>query len=251
MKIICVIPARLKSTRFPKKILCDLLGKPLLVWVYEAAKATGFFDQIVFAIDSIETKNLLEKHGLPYHMTPEDLDSGTARLAYLCQNHLEKADLWVNWQADEPLISQKMIQDLLQVAKNTQADVYTLKKYLESEAEVHSKHICKVVSDKRDRALYFSRSALPASRDGKEIFQKMFKHVGLYAYPESTLKTFFDLEACPYEEDEKLEQIRFLFNGLHVALGLTQEDAFGIDLEEHVKIAESRLLQQKKMISIS
>lgn len=248
MKTICVIPARLQSTRFPKKILCHLVNKPLLVWVYEAAISTKLFDKVVFAIDSEETKMLLDSYKLPYHMTPDSLDSGTARLAYICQNGLEQADLWVNWQADEPLISKKMIEDLLKVAQENPSDVYTLKKFLESEEEIHSKHICKVVSDKFGHALYFSRASLPASRDGKGEFQKMFKHVGLYAYPEKTLKEFFNLAVCPYEDEEKLEQIRFLYNGLKVALGLTNEEAFGIDLIEHVKMAEERLLKQKSFV---
>lgn len=242
MKIICVIPARLKSSRFPKKVLCDLLGKPLLVWVYEAAKRVTAFDKVVFAIDSEETAELLNKYNLPYHMTPDSLASGTDRLAYICKNELEKADLWVNWQADEPLISEKMILDLLKGAEERQADVYSLKKPLESEEEIFSPHICKLVTDKMGYALYFSRSPIPADRDSLYDYKNFYKHVGLYAYPESTLKALSDLESCPYEDSEKLEQLRFLYNGLKVYLRQTSEIAFGIDLKEHVEEAEAKLL---------
>lgn len=244
MKTICVIPARLQSSRFPKKILVELLGKPLLVWVYEAAKKVKAFDKVVFAVDSVEAAELLERHGLNYHMTPSDLESGTDRLAYLCQNGLEEADLWVNWQADEPLISENMIEDLLKGARSSEADVYTLKKPLEHADEMFSMHICKVVADKNGCALYFSRSAIPASRDGQWDYKNFYKHVGLYAYPEKTLKNLASLSPCPYEDHEKLEQLRFIYNGLKVYLGETAEVAFGIDLKEHVKIAEELLLKR-------
>jgi 3-deoxy-manno-octulosonate cytidylyltransferase (CMP-KDO synthetase) len=246
MRTICVIPARLESSRFPRKILCDLLGKPLLVWVYEAACRVKAFDKVVFAIDSEDAKKLLESYAIPYHMTPDTLDSGTQRLAYICKNHLEEADFWVNWQADEPLISEKMIKDLLQNTEHLDADVYTLMKPLEDEKEIFSPHICKVVTDRNKNALYFSRSPLPASRDQKWDYKAMFKHVGLYGYPEKTLKDFDDLEVSPYEDQEKLEQIRFLYNGLKVRLHETVEEAFGIDLQEHIKMAEERL--QKRLV---
>lgn len=242
MKIICVIPARLQSSRFPKKILCHLLGKPLLVWVYEAAKRVEAFDKVVFAIDSLETAKLLDSYDLPYHMTPESLASGTDRLAYICKNNLEKADLWVNWQADEPLISEKMILDLLKGAQECQADVYSLKKPLDSDEEIFSPHICKLVTDNKGCALYFSRSPIPADRDGNYNYKNFYKHVGLYAYPEATLFNLSNLETCPYEDFEKLEQLRFLYNGLKVYLRQTSELAFGIDLKEHVEEAESKLL---------
>lgn len=247
MKTICVIPARLKSSRFPKKVLCDLLGKPLLVWVYEAAKRVKAFDKVVFAIDSHETAALLDKYDLPYHMTPESLASGTDRLAYICKHKLEKADLWVNWQADEPLISEKMILDLLKGAEESQADVYSLKKPLDSDEEIFSPHICKLVTDKNGFAMYFSRSPIPACRDGDYDYKNFYKHVGLYAYPESTLIALSDLSSCVYEDFEKLEQLRFLYNGLKVYLRQTSELAFGIDLKEHVEEAESKLLAMATM----
>ena len=244
MKTLCIIPARLESTRFPKKILCTLLDKPMLVWVYEAACRVKAFDKVVFAIDSLEAAALLDRYQIPYHTTPKELASGTDRLAYLCKNNLEKADVWVNWQADEPLISEKMILDLLEVAHTKEADVYTLKKRLESHQEIFSSHICKVVSNIEGSALYFSRSPIPASRDGNWDYKNLFKHVGLYAFPEKTLKTLDTLAACPYEEEEKLEQLRFLYNGLKVQLGLTEEEAFGIDLKEQLVEAERMLALQ-------
>ena len=247
MKTICVIPARLQSSRFPKKVLCDLLGRPLLVWVYEAATKVKAFDKVVFAIDSKETAELLDRFNLPYHMTPDNLASGTDRLAYICKNKLETADLWVNWQADEPLISEKMIQDLLNGASRISADVYSLKKPLEGYDEIFSPHICKLVTDAQGFALYFSRSPIPACRDGDYAYKNFYKHVGLYAYPERTLMGLNDLLPCPYEDFEKLEQLRFLYNGLKVYLAETSEVAFGIDLKEHVEEAEAKLLAMASM----
>jgi 3-deoxy-manno-octulosonate cytidylyltransferase (CMP-KDO synthetase) len=105
MSIICVIPARLNSTRFPKKMLAPLLGKPLLQWTWEAAKRVSLFDQVVIATDSEEIASTVEKFGGKYRMTSPDCASGTDRLIELRQNGDLHADVWVNWQGDEPFLN--------------------------------------------------------------------------------------------------------------------------------------------------
>src|SRR3972149_521987 len=105
-KIACIIPARLHSTRFPKKILAPLLNKPLIQWVWEAAKKVSFFDRVVFAIDSEETAKAIERFGGEYLMTSPSLKSGTERLIELMLEEKVEADIWVNWQGGEPFLNQ-------------------------------------------------------------------------------------------------------------------------------------------------
>ncbi len=127
-KVACIIPARLKSTRFPRKMLCHLNKKPLLQWVFEAASAVSLFDEVVFAVDAPEIGELVESFGGKSFMTSESCLSGTERLVELMRNGLVRADIWVNWQGDEPFICERMILDLLQSCQKQQSDLWTLKK---------------------------------------------------------------------------------------------------------------------------
>lgn len=243
-KVICVIPARLNSSRFPNKILINLLDKPLLQWVWEAACRVRLFDRVVFAIDDEKTAHLIESFNGQFHMTPKDLVSGTDRVGYLQKENLETSDIWVNWQCDEPLIGEKMIEDLLSQG-DEKADVWTLKKKIVCEKDVHNPHIAKVVTDANGYALYFSRSPIPYYRDERN-FEKMrvFQHIGLYAYTSDALARIIALPPCDSEEAEKLEQLRYLHFGLKVKVNLTEESAFGIDLKEHQAIAENYLREK-------
>ncbi len=239
-KIVCVIPARLASSRFPEKVLITLQNKPLLQWVWEAAKSVPFFDKVVFAIDAEETASLIDSFQGSYHMTPPSLASGSDRVAYIQAQGLEKGDIWVCWQADEPFIKQRMIEDLLQSIQEADSEeemIWTLKKRIDDFSEVTNPHIAKVVTDKNGCALYISRSPIPHYRDETDN-KEYFKHVGLYAYSAAALKKIPHLQPCIYEEAEKLEQLRFLFNHIPVKMHSTEELAFGIDLPQHQTQAE-------------
>ena len=250
-KIACVIPARLKSSRFPRKMLASLKGKPLLQWVFEAAKSISFFDHVVFAVDSEEIAALIVSFGGKFYMTSESCPSGTDRLIELMQRKVVDADIWVNWQGDEPFITEVMIEDLLQSCHEKASDLWTLKKLIENPSEIQSSHHVKVVTDAHDFALYFSRSPIPYYRDvdsGEP--RKYFKHVGLYAYRREALEKIGTLSPCEIELAEQLEQLRFLYNGLKVRVHETKGEAFGIDLPEHLAKAEAYLenLQNKNCL---
>jgi 3-deoxy-manno-octulosonate cytidylyltransferase (CMP-KDO synthetase) len=239
MKIACVIPARLKSTRFPKKMLASLKGKPLLQWVWEAAHRTQCFDEIAFAIDSEEAAALVRSFGGTYHFTEESCKSGTDRLVELQERGAIKADIWVNWQGDEPFINKQMISDLLQSCKKEPSDVWTLKKRITSPHDISSPHIAKVVCDERGFALYFSRSVIPHYRDGcPSEDKKFFKHIGIYAFTAHALQQIKSLSPCELELAEQLEQLRFLYHGMKVRVHETRQEALGIDLPEHLILAE-------------
>ncbi len=235
-KIACVIPARLNSTRFPQKVLSELKGKPLLQWVYESA--SSLFETCVFAVDSEEVAELVSGFGAPYVMTSKDCPSGTMRLIEVRNQGKIKAGIWVNWQADEPLINQEMIEDLLQSSEDPCQDVWTLKHRLEGDP--NDPHTVKVVTDERGKALYFSRSAIPYS---KEKFD-YYKHIGLYAYTDRALAIIEQLPPCPLEQAESLEQLRFLSGGLHIQVHETKHETQGIDLPEHLAKLEGMLAHE-------
>ncbi len=240
MSIICVIPARLNSTRFPKKMLAPLLGKPLLQWTWEAANRVSLFDQVVIATDSEEIASVVEKFGGKYRMTSPDCASGTDRLIELRQNGDLHADVWVNWQGDEPFLNPQALTDLLQSWKSDGADVWTLKKKITDPHQIASPHICKVVSNAEGFALYFSRQPIPYIRDAN-ISPDFFKHIGIYAFAETALQKLATLTPSPLEIAEQLEQLRFLHHGLRVRVHETLEEPFGIDLPEHLSLATTKL----------
>lgn len=246
-KVACVIPARLQSSRFPRKILAPLKGKPLIEWVWMAAKKVACFDEVVFAIDAEETSSVIKSFGGKYYMTCPDHPVGTDRLAELQKNGLIKADVWVNWQADGPFINESTIHDLLQSCDKDSADVWTLKKRIFSEEDILSPDVSKVVCDEKGRAMYFSRSTLPFYRKVPQGKQKIYyKHVGLYAYSDVGLKKISALAPCDLEVIEQLEQLRFLYHGLHVQVHETQYETLEVDLPEHLARAES-VMDQKKI----
>lgn len=237
LKIICVIPARLYSTRFPKKILTLLHKKPLIQWVWEKACSISCFNQVVIAIDAEETREVVQSFGANCIMTSQKCSTGTDRLVEVMQKGM-KADIWVNWQADEPFINEQMIRDLLQSTSNS--DIWTLKKKIIKPSDILSPHITKVICNYEGYALYFSRNAIPYYRDQNPL-QLYYQHIGLYAFSQKALEKISQLDSCGIEEAEKLEQLRFLFHNLRVRVNETLESSLGIDLPEHLIQAEKYL----------
>lgn len=236
LKVICIIPARLNSTRFPKKILTLLQGKPLIQWVWEKACSIPYFSQVVIALDAQETKEVVQSFGANYVMTSLECPSGTDRLIEVMQKYGIQADIWVNWQADEPFINQQMIEDLLR----NQGDIWTLKKKIVKSLDILSPHVTKVVCNHEGYALYFSRSAIPYYRD-QDVSQLYYQHIGLYAFSQSALEKIAQLNPCILEQAEKLEQLRFLSYNLRIRVNETTESCLGIDLPEHILEAEKHL----------
>jgi len=236
-KIACIIPARLNSSRFPKKILASLAGKPLLQHTWEAAIKTNFFSDVAIAIDAQETEN-------------------TDRLIEAIHKEKLNADIFVNWQADDPFISLQMLQNLFQSYVNDSADVWTLKKQIFSQNEILSPHVVKVVCDINDYALYFSRSpipyhcnpsrqrvALPHDEQNVEAKKTYFKHIGIYAFTTNALQKIGKLEQCYTEKAENLEQLRFLHNQMKIKVHTTNQEVLGVNTPEDLKRAEKYIKQ--------
>ena len=237
-KVLAVIPARLASTRLPRKVLREIAGKPLLAWVYEAARRCPLFDAVVIAADSDDVASLCQTHGWPWRMTSPELPSGTDRLHAIAQEL--RADIFVNVQGDEPFLTPAHFSALLAPFADLAVDATTLRAPCPDD-EVSNPNIVKVVTATSGRALYFSRAAIPFNRDNVPAAQ-YWKHLGLYAYRRATLERFASLRPSSLEQIERLEQLRLLENGISLHVALAPGDTVGVDTEEDLQRAEKRLL---------
>ncbi|MBS1800861.1 MAG: 3-deoxy-manno-octulosonate cytidylyltransferase [Acidobacteria bacterium] len=232
-----VIPARLASTRLPRKVLRTIAGRPMLAWVYEAAHACPQLDQVVIATDSNEIVDLCRANNWPVQLTSPELTSGSDRVHAVSQ--LIDADIYVNIQGDEPLLKPEHLTALLRPFSNPDVEVSTLKVPC-TPINIHNPNAVKVVTAADGRALYFSRATMPYNRDGGPA--QYWKHIGLYGYRKSALERFPTLPARTLEHTERLEQLRFLENGITLYVEPTEFDTIGVDTEEDLKLVESILL---------
>ncbi len=241
LRTLGVIPARLASTRLPRKVLREVAGKPLLVWVVEAARACPQLDRIVVATDSDEVVVLCEERGFPVQLTSPDLRSGTDRVHAIAQ--LIDAEIYVNIQGDEPLLRPEHIAALLRPFARAQVDVSTLKVRCTPE-NITNPNAVKVVTAADGRALYFSRATIPYDRDperDRASPPEYWKHIGLYAYRKGALELFSTLPPSELERTERLEQLRFLENGLQVYVEPIEHDTIGVDTEADLLLVEELL----------
>jgi 3-deoxy-manno-octulosonate cytidylyltransferase (CMP-KDO synthetase) len=229
MQAIAVIPARLASTRLPRKMLRMIEGKPLVGWVYEAVRRSPLLSDVIVATDSDEIFQLCGRNGWNVTMTSPHHRSGTERVHEISNSHA--ADVYVNVQGDEPLVRAEQIATLLNVMKDS-VEVGTVKTPCPPE-EVHNPNAVKLVTGADGRALYFSRSTIPFDRDGTG--PRYFKHLGLYAYRKDALERFVKWPESTLEKSERLEQLRFLENGISIFVGETPYDSVGVDTEEDLQ----------------
>jgi 3-deoxy-manno-octulosonate cytidylyltransferase (CMP-KDO synthetase) len=230
MKAIAVIPARLGSTRLPRKMLREIAGKQLIGVVYEAVRSSPLLAEVIIATDSQEIMKVCREHDWKAQMTSPAHRSGTERVHEVSGR--ETADLYINVQGDEPLIRPEHIATLLQVMENPEAQVGTLMTPA-ADADIPNPNAVKVVTDLSGRALYFSRATIPFNRDGAH--PRYFKHLGLYAYRKMALDRFVNLPESSLEKSERLEQLRFIENGIPIFLGETPHDSIGVDTEEDLQ----------------
>ena len=237
--VLGVIPARLASTRLPRKVLRPIAGRPMLAWVYEAAKKCPQLNRVLIATDSDEVADLCHANGWPFQLTSPDLPSGTDRLHAVSQ--LINADIYVNIQGDEPLLRPEHIASLISPFADQQVEVTTLKVACTPE-NISNPNAVKVVTTTDGRALYFSRATIPYDRDARPgEAPQYWKHLGLYAYRKSALNRFPTLPARRLEQAERLEQLRFLENGIHIHVEPTPYDTIGVDTESDLQRVESIL----------
>jgi 3-deoxy-manno-octulosonate cytidylyltransferase (CMP-KDO synthetase) len=234
--VIGVIPARLASTRLARKVLRTIAGRPMLAWVYEAAAACPQLDRVVIATDSDEVAALCRQNNWPVQLSSTELPSGTDRVHAVAQQI--PADIYVNIQGDEPLLKPEHLTALLRPFAQPHVEVSTLK-VLCTQENVANPNAVKVVTAADGRALYFSRATIPYDRD--EASPQYWKHIGLYAYRKATLQHFPTLPPSTLEQIERLEQLRFLENGIDIHVEPTDFDTIGVDTEEDLHRVEALL----------
>jgi 3-deoxy-manno-octulosonate cytidylyltransferase (CMP-KDO synthetase) len=236
MKTIAVIPARLGSTRLPRKMLREIAGEPLIARVYRGIRACELLEDVIVATDSDEILHLCEQQGFHVRLTSAACRNGTERVHEISKSIA--ADVYVNVQGDELLARAEHIATLLGLMKDSDTPVGTLKTPAAVE-DISNPNAVKVVTDSNGRALYFSRATIPYDRDG--IKPRYFKHLGFYAYRKSVLDRYAALPESPLEQSERLEQLRFLENGIPIRVAETAYDTIRVDAEKDVRKAETIL----------
>ncbi len=238
-RVIAVIPARLASSRLPRKVLREIAGEPMLAWVYRAAQQCPLLDDVLIATDSAEVMEFAQSRGFAAMLTSADCASGTDRLHVVAQSVF--AGIYVNIQGDEPLLRPEHIEALLAPFSRAEVGVTTLSTPCAA-VDVDNPNAVKVVTARDGRALYFSRATIPHDRD-RSGFAGYRKHLGLYAYRREMLLRFPDLAASRLEEIEKLEQLRFLENGIDIYVSPTNFETIGVDTEDDLRRANEAILR--------
>jgi len=242
---VIVIPARLASTRLPRKVLLPLAGRPVLWHTWNRAKQVSPDVPVIIATDSEEVAAEVRNWGGEVRMTPASCQSGTERLACLL-NELD-ADFFLNVQGDEPFIDPHLLRNLLYRAEETQCDLVTAVTPIRHRADLFNPNVVKAVRASDGRAVYFTRATAPYQRDiawADWIDEKThFRHLGVYGYTRSALEWYQQQEPCALEQQEKLEQLRFVDHGWNFQTVVTDYAGVGIDTQDDLRHA-SRLMEQ-------
>jgi 3-deoxy-manno-octulosonate cytidylyltransferase (CMP-KDO synthetase) len=240
MKAVGIIPARYGSTRFPGKALADLGGKPLVQWVYEAAKGCATLNRVLVATDDDRIASAVRACGGEAVMTRPDHPSGTDRLAEVARGL--DADIVVNIQGDEPFLAPDTIDVVVKPLLDDPAlPMSTACVLTDDDAEAADPNVVKVVVAANGDALYFSRSVVPYLRDPEKGPVTRRLHLGLYAYRREFLLEFAGWAPTPLEKAESLEQLRALEHGARIRVVTVPERALGVDTPADLERARSLL----------
>ncbi|MEE2906531.1 MAG: 3-deoxy-manno-octulosonate cytidylyltransferase [Planctomycetota bacterium] len=236
--VTAVIPARLESTRFPRKALADDTGTPLIIHVAHRAAESDRIDQVIIASDADAILDAARQHGFEARSTRADHLNGTTRIAEVAQ--ALDCELVVNVQADEPEIDPTVIDAAVEALEaNPDCQVGTVASPMSLEEDPADPNLVKVVLDQSDEALYFSRAQIPHERDGDGATPPL-RHVGLYVYRRAFLPVYAALEPTPAELSEKLEQLRILEHGHRIAVAVRSSHHHGIDTPEQYRAFVAR-----------
>lgn len=244
-KVLAVIPARFASTRFPGKVIAPLGGKPLVAHTYQRTRAAQRVDDVVVATDDDRVVNAMKILDIPVVMTSPDHPSGTDRIAEVAEK--SDATIIVNVQGDEPLIDPATIDSTIApLLESSDLPMATARRLMTDPKDIQNPNCVKVVCGIDGRALYFSRSPIPAIRDGDDMAEaRYWLHIGLYAYRREFLLEYARMAPTPLEKLEKLEQLRVLENGYPIMVVETDYQSIGVDtpadLERVREILEAQL----------
>ncbi|WP_137403354.1 3-deoxy-manno-octulosonate cytidylyltransferase [Echinicola rosea] len=225
MKIVAMIPARYGATRFPGKLTSDLCGKPVIVRTYLSTVATGLFDKVIVVTDHEQIAKQIEQEGGTVFFSQKAHESGSDRIAEAVAD--VEADVVVNVQGDEPFQDKESLSGLVKAFEDKSVKVASLMRKIEDDVDVINPNSVKVVVDKQNFALYFSRSPIPFVRDKYQ--PNYYRHIGVYAYTKQLLLAYTNWEKTMLEKAEMLEQLRLLENGIRIKMVETTHEAVAID----------------------
>lgn len=241
---VCVIPARLESTRLSRKLLKTIDGKPLIQWVYENAKRAKGISRVFVACDHVLLKEAVEKFGGQAILTGVHHKSGTERISEVAEKLQD--EIIINVQGDEPLMHSSTIEQVADVLRRDPDCVMSTAHICKNDPdELRNPNVVKLVKDKNGWALYFSRSPIPHDRDGKP--REYFKHLGIYGYRRNFLLQIPKLAPSTLEDREKLEQLRVLENGFRIKTVETIYDSIGVDTQEDFELVHKTLISQHRI----
>ena len=232
---IAMIPARDAATRFPYKLMQPLGGKTVIRQTYDNTLATGLFDEVIVVTDSEIIYNEICSNGGKAMMSKKTHESGSDRIAEAVQDM--DVDIILNVQGDEPFVNKETLRKILDAFKDEAVQVASVMKKFSNAALVADPNYVKVVVDKNNDSLYFSRSVIPFNRDvaSSPVY---YEHIGVYAFRKQALLMFTNWPEAVLEKAEKLEQLRYLENGLRIRMLITEEVSVKIDVPEDLEKAE-------------
>jgi 3-deoxy-manno-octulosonate cytidylyltransferase (CMP-KDO synthetase) len=261
--VIAVIPARFASTRFPGKALIEIAGKPMVCWVAERARAARNISRVIVATDNDAVFNAAKEHGIEAVMTDPGHASGTDRIAEVVEN-LPDAEIIVNVQGDEPLISPETIERAVDtMSRETVAGIVTTWEPIESIDDLLNFDVVKVVVDDQGYAIYFSRSPMPFPRDASlkhggpneaiinepGLLRHFKKHTGLYVYRRDVLLEFTRWPQTTLERFERLEQLRALEHGVKIRVIQASTSSIGVDTADDLEKVRELVNEGKSQLS--
>jgi len=239
MKILCVIPSRIGSTRLERKPLLLIQGKPMIQMVYENASKCKMLSKVIVATDSEEIANVVTNYGGNVAMTSSNIRTGSDRVAAVAEQH-DDMDIIINLQGDEPFIKPKMLEQLIApYFSGEQPEMATLAYPLDMQKDYHDPGVVKVITDLKGYALYFSRSPIPYLRDSSQKQLPVYHHMGIYAFKRDFLLQYTKLPQTPCEIAEALEQLRALEHGYRIRVSLTEEKNLEINTQNDLAMAQN------------
>lgn len=234
-RVVAMIPARYEASRFPGKLLKDLAGKPVIIRTLEATLQTDLFADVYVVTDSEKISQAVKKHGGKVLKSKQEHQTGSDRIAEAATQ--VNADIIINVQGDEPFVNKESLEKLIRKFrddKKSSIDIATLVFPITDPSDIENPNNVKVVFDENHRALYFSRAPIPYEAGEKAIY---YQHIGVYAFRKKALLSFSELPMSKLEKIEKLENLRFLANGMKVAVVQVSERSVGIDTPEDLEKA--------------
>lgn len=238
MRVLGVIPSRYQSSRFPGKPLIDLKGKSMIQRVFEGSAASDKIQEVVVATDDVRIFDHVVGFGGKAMMTSTSHRSGTDRCGEVIQHFLDY-DIVINIQGDEPLVDARQLEQIIHLFDDPKVQIATLAKKIDRSEDIFNPNRVKVVLDKDSNGIYFSRNPIPycQNTDNEEWLSKSdyYRHIGIYAYRTSCLKKLVQLDPTDLEKTESLEQLRWLYNGFQIRVGVTAIETPNIDTPDDVK----------------